>query len=81
LTYILDLYILSILSERKNVITTNSRSDHNDADLSSILEVYIMFVNWFHNMFYYILDIYSVDVHIITAVCIIANLSYLIALT
>ena len=27
---------MSILSERKNVITTNSRSDHNDADLSSI---------------------------------------------
>jgi len=40
-----------------------------------------MFVNWFHNMFYYILDIYRVDVHIIKAVCIIANLSYLIALT
>ena len=72
---------MSILSERKNVITTNSRSDHNDADLSSIFEVYIMFVNWFHNMFYYILDIYNVDVQIIKVVCIIANLSYLIALT
>ena len=60
---------MSILSVRKHVITTNSRSDHNDADLSSIFEVYIMFVNWFHNMFYYILDIYNVDVQIIKVVC------------
>ena len=31
-----------------------------------------MFVNWFHNTFYYILDVYKIDVHIIKAVCIIA---------
>jgi hypothetical protein len=65
----LDYSFLRLSSSSFSVITINSRSDHNDADLSFILEVYIMFVNWFHNMFYYILDICRVDVHIIKVVC------------